>query len=316
VFTLRPWMVPDDYPAVLSIFNQVNHEPTTVDALMEDDRRFPADGLRLRLVAEDRSGCVVAYGLARRFPYAPAGLFLVRVLTAPATRRQGAASALLGPLEQYALDHGAMSLQTWVWDNDSASLDYARKWGYTETMRHYFRSTLDLTTFDDAAYDGHIAGLEAAGLRFATMADMPGEATERALYELDRQASADNPGEDLPDFLPYDEWRKYVTARPNSTPDLFIFAMDGDRIVAMTDLFHLKQTGAMNTGFTGVDREYRGRGLALALKVLAARTARRYGAPYLRTENDSRNGPMLAVNRRLGYVPQPGSFTLRKQVTP
>jgi RimJ/RimL family protein N-acetyltransferase len=62
--------------------------------------------------------------------------------------------------------------------------------------------------------------------------------------------------------------------------------------------------------FTGVDRDYRGRGLAQALKLLASRFAQRHGASSIATDNDSRNAPMLAINRKLGYRPQPGKYLL------
>jgi GNAT superfamily N-acetyltransferase len=61
---------------------------------------------------------------------------------------------------------------------------------------------------------------------------------------------------------------------------------------------------------TGVERDFRGHGLATALEVLAIRCARRYGAAYLRTNNHSENAPMLAVNRKLGYLPEPGKYLL------
>jgi GNAT superfamily N-acetyltransferase len=61
---------------------------------------------------------------------------------------------------------------------------------------------------------------------------------------------------------------------------------------------------------TGVDRRYRSRGIATALKLLAIRCARRYRAAYLRTNNDSLNAPMLAVNQKLGYISQPGWYRL------
>ena len=62
-----------------------------------------------------------------------------------------------------------------------------------------------------------------------------------------------------------------------------------------------------------IDPAYRGRGLALALKLLAIDFCRRSGARTLHTHNDSENAPMLAVNRRLGYVPAPGWCTLRRE---
>jgi len=36
------------------------------------------------------------------------------------------------------------------------------------------------------------------------------------------------------------------------------------------------------------------------------------GAAYLRTHNDSRNAPMLAVNQRYGYRPRPGQIWVAK----
>jgi GNAT superfamily N-acetyltransferase len=62
--------------------------------------------------------------------------------------------------------------------------------------------------------------------------------------------------------------------------------------------------------FTGVLREYRGRGLAQALKLQTILLAKREGVRYVRTNNDSKNAPMLAVNRKLGYMPEPGYYEL------
>jgi hypothetical protein len=43
--------------------------------------------------------------------------------------------------------------------------------------------------------------------------------------------------------------------------------------------------------------------------------ARRLGAGTIRTNNDSLNAPMLAINRKLGYCPLPGYFRLVKHLT-
>ena len=55
--------------------------------------------------------------------------------------------------------------------------------------------------------------------------------------------------------------------------------------------------------FTGTGREYRGRGLALAVKLASTRWAREHGITQIVTTNDETNAPMLAINRRLGYEP-------------
>jgi len=66
---------------------------------------------------------------------------------------------------------------------------------------------------------------------------------------------------------------------------------------------------------TGVLKEYRGRKIALALKLLAIRFARACGATYIRTNNDSQNAPILAINEKLGYKPQQGLFRCLKELS-
>ena len=89
-----------------------------------------------------------------------------------------------------------------------------------------------------------------------------------------------------------------------------LLAVSGEALIgfAAVNLFPENQDACNAT--TGVIREYRGRKIALALKVLAARYARQHGARTVRTDNDSRNAPILAINRRMGYQPQPGTYQL------
>jgi GNAT superfamily N-acetyltransferase len=61
-------------------------------------------------------------------------------------------------------------------------------------------------------------------------------------------------------------------------------------------------------------KEYRGRKIALALKLLATRYARSLGATFIRTNNDSKNEPILAINRKLGYKPEPGWYKCVRKI--
>ena len=54
--------------------------------------------------------------------------------------------------------------------------------------------------------------------------------------------------------------------------------------------------------FTGTLPEYRGRGIATALKVRAGALAHSLGIRLLVTANRVENAPILAVNRALGFV--------------
>ena len=70
--------------------------------------------------------------------------------------------------------------------------------------------------------------------------------------------------------------------------------------------------GKMHNMMTGVRREYRGRHIALSLKLLTIAFCRRHNAHSLDTGNDSTNAPMLAINRKLGYQFEPGKYRLEK----
>lgn len=61
----------------------------------------------------------------------------------------------------------------------------------------------------------------------------------------------------------------------------------------------------LNTDDTGVIRDYRRRGIALALKVHGIAHAKENGYKKIRTMNESTNRAMLNINERLGFAKRP-----------
>lgn len=59
--------------------------------------------------------------------------------------------------------------------------------------------------------------------------------------------------------------------------------------------------GVLEHYMTGIRRDFRGRGIAQALKRAQIAAAKAAGYERLRTQNDLANAPMRAVNERLGY---------------
>ena len=60
------------------------------------------------------------------------------------------------------------------------------------------------------------------------------------------------------------------------------------------------------TGTTGVLPEHRGRGVAMALKLLSFRYAAKRRYREVRAHNDTANPPILRMNEKLGYHRLPG----------
>ena len=197
-------------------------------------------------------------------------------------------------------------------DNDPGSLRFAERYGF-QKRRHIFESRLTLATFDTGRFAGARERAEASGVRFFSLADLgDSEEAQRRLHAINAAWSHDVPGREG-DFMPFEQFRKTVCSASWYRPDGQIVAAAGDTWVGMAAVGYFANTNSMYNMFTGVDPAWRGRGIALALKLLAIDCARRYGADYITTNNDSENAPMLAVNRKLGYQPEPGFYQMLRQ---
>jgi GNAT superfamily N-acetyltransferase len=149
-----------------------------------------------------------------------------------------------------------------------------------------------------------VENAEAAGVRFETPDD------QDRFYDLYSRLLTDAPDNLQPPSREY--FRKRLGPE---TGALGLVAVDGDVWSGFTVLEAREPDGAWNA-MTGVLPEYRGRGLARALKVLAAIEARRRGWRWIGTTNNARNAPMLAVNQVLGYQRTAGIVRLRKWLGP
>lgn len=322
MFQIRPVQVPDDYERMAALFTADFPEAITVEDLAVEDSRIPKPAAvsrlneagqlishhRDRLMATDEHGYGVGYAHIWRAPWTPPGCMNGYVTVDAAYRNQGLGSRLLEAIEGIAREKQAAWIYAEVRDSFAHAIAWVKAHGY-EIERHSFESVLDLATFDASPFAGVV---EETGLRFTTLAEEPGEATERKLYALFCDTEVDIPGH-LGSPMPFEEWRKWYLEGERIPHDGVILAFDGDRLVGTT-LLRREESGGVYTLYTCVDRAYRGRRVALALKLRSVEVARRYGAPHMRTNNDSANGPMLAVNRKMGYRPEPGLYRVRKQL--
>ena len=100
--------------------------------------------------------------------------------------------------------------------------------------------------------------------------------------------------------------------RPTISQKACSLLLEEDKPVGMAMFWRSESTKDLFTGLTAVAREYRGKGLATALKLKALRFAKQYGAQKVFTDNDSRNVEMIAINEKLGFEQLPAWISLRK----
>jgi GNAT superfamily N-acetyltransferase len=129
------------------------------------------------------------------------------------------------------------------------------------------------------------------------------EVDPRLVYDVDIGATADMPSLEPIDDIPYDEWEGHVLGHPLFTDKGSFVAMEDGIAVAVSLLVVDHASGRAANMFTGTLAAYRGRGLGLAVKLASIEWAARNGVTQMVTTNDETNAPMLAINRRLGYVP-------------
>jgi GNAT superfamily N-acetyltransferase len=216
---------------------------------------------------------------------------------------------MYGDALRFAREQGATQLESKVFESDTASLKFARERGF-KIVHHSFNSSLVLTSFNEHRFDQLMDRLHTQGFRLFSLAEAGlTEENKHKLYEVNRASALDNPGNDrtFPDFYAFS---KNVFEASWFRADTQIIASHKDRWIGLSAVaIHLEDKYASNA-FTGILQEYRGCGLAQALKLQTILLARKEGMSTIRTNNDSENAPMLAVNRKLGYIPEPGFYTL------
>jgi GNAT superfamily N-acetyltransferase len=95
--------------------------------------------------------------------------------------------------------------------------------------------------------------------------------------------------------------------------DLCLIASAGDQIAGFTTTGKSKDRDGW-TWLTGTAREYRGRGVAMALKVEMLARAKRKGLRAIGTTNDEPNKSMRGINAKLGYQILPAHVELEKRL--
>ncbi len=158
----------------------------------------------------------------------------------------------------------------------------------------------DLERFDPAPFEPVLEKVKAQGIHFVSLAEL-GDSQEarRKLYEVNYTTALDTPGYDG-DWMPFEEFEQRICAADWYSPEGQIGALLGEEWVGMAAVRLIPELQGAYNLMTGVMREYRGRGIAQALKLISIDYAKRNGAKYIRTHNNSMNAPMLAVNRKFG----------------
>ncbi|MEU6574538.1 GNAT family N-acetyltransferase [Streptomyces sp. NPDC046805] len=254
---------------------------------------------RSRCLVAERDGEVIGtaqIGLVHDSPEPGQGY--LNIYVHPDRTGRGAGDALVRACEEHLAEHGATKLFAWVLD-EPANRDFAERRGYRAARSAHFLRR-DLT-------QGALPPLQTPprGVELRTGADFADD--PRPLFALDAETMSDEPSDVDTAFTDYEAWVEENWKHPLLDRELTSVALVDGRpaafSVAWTDDGTLPRSGAapLATAMTGTARTFRGRGLAKLAKNATLHRARAAGYTEALTGNDTGNGPMLAVNKWLGY---------------
>jgi GNAT superfamily N-acetyltransferase len=303
---------PDDIPEIIQLQHAaVPLHPWSQGELERDLDRLEPHLQYHFLVAESDGRIVGATDYHR-----PAGSyhphkFFLDLFVHPDHQGHGIGRALYDAVLEELLPLGPLSVAAQVRESDPRAIRFAANRGFTETKRD-FESVLDTQSFDFSVYDSLERKLEYQGIHLKTFREVDTPAFRRHFHEVFEGVRLDVPRAEPPTPLTFKFFEENVIDEPEMLPDVFVFAMHNDRIVGFTGGYRGAKPGWMDTWLTAVLREARGKNVATAVKVRAIRNARDLGFTSIRTDNDTRNAAMLAVNEKLGFARQPAVISVRK----
>lgn len=285
----------------VEVHNEVSPIPVTAAELRAWGAAVEAEAHFLAKRAGVPVGAALASLEARRAAH---GVALATILVRPDERGRGTGSALLAEVSAWAAERRLSVLEGFVTEDDEKSLAWTARKGFTEVSRES-RLALDLRAVEAPGAD------PPDGVEITTWAGRP--ALAEGIYAVACEAYPDVPGSDEEEMERFQDWLAHDMRGPNDRPEAtFVALADGEVIGYAKFHFPAATPTVAAHDMTGVKREWRGRGIAGALKRTQIAWAKRAGYERLETLNELRNLPIRRLNEQYGYRQTPGRVLVRR----
>ena len=321
-YTIRPFR-DDDREAITEINNRDRppHRQGTAAAWARRDTLRKPELVDIRLCAADpetdRAIAFLDASDLNTTNFKMADVCDFGITVDHAHRNQGIGTALYDLAFGFAQERGAKRMVTGFheWTPDEPAIAFLKGRGFAEQERET-PSYLNLTKWDESPFLASLGQAAAYGARifsYDTVEDS--EDNRRRLYELDVALIYDIPRRDEQPFTmePFEDYVQSVIERPEWRPDLQLIAEKDGEWIGKCHVVPKQESPEVGMQWlTGVLRAYRGHGLATALKVRTYERARAAGVTVMTTENHADNAPMLAINTKFGFIPEPSVVVYNK----
>ena len=209
--------------------------------------------------------------------------------------------AMMADLRQ----RNAKKVNTVIIEDRIVGKNYLEKNGYLFEQREP-RSELDVQAFDFSRFGTIDKKLSAEGIEIANLPALQQRFTDwqRRVYDLEWLIVQDVP---TPFPIKQGSFEDFLKSleHPNYMPESDFYALDGDQWVGLSNVKRVDgDPDYLSVGLTGVIASHRRKGIATALKLRTIEFAQKYGAKFIKTDNEE-NNPMYYLNLQLGFEPRP-----------
>jgi len=309
---------PIEYPRLLEIYN-ANYPDyaRSVDEWRARDESVDRSKYYLQRYAFLERDAIVGFGEISHVTdmFHPHKLW-INILVDPPSQGKGIGSSIYKRLSDELGKLNAIA----AWAGSKEDLPqltrFYQKRGFAEKMKAW-ESRLDVRSIDLTRFQEYPERALRHGITFTNLAAerQNDQDSLRKLHELVQLISADMPSPAPFTPISFEQWKAFELKNPSLLPEGYMIAKDGSQYVGLSTVWRLEQEPrGLVQGNTGVRREYRGRGIAVALKLKVIDFAKRNSYEKVKTWNASNNAPMLAVNTKLGFKRGVGWITLEKEL--
>ena len=312
---IRPFR-DEDRAAIVALRNarKPAHQQETVAEWERGDALRSAGEVEMRLCVGEPAIAFLSATDRGTSPWRKPGVCGFGLWVEKGHQRRGIGGALFEKMVEFARQRDLNRAGTYIrlFEPDEPAVRFLEKRGFGEVDRDV-PVMLDLTTFDPSAF----VPPASEGIRLLSLAEAGDtDQNRRKVWALDGQILRDIPTHDvLPEHPAFEEWVKHFKG-PEYDPRAIILAEDSSsgEWVGLSALAFQEHTNVAWTNITGVLPQYRGKGLALALKLRAIDAAQARACPLITTENHEDNAPMRAINKKLGFVPDAPGVSYSKDL--
>lgn len=299
-----------DLPAICDLWNAVwpNHF-RGLEELRRETEMVKVECRPQFLLIEKDGQLVGAAEFNREFGSYHLQKWSVGLSVLPAHRQLGIGSDLLNSMLGVIEPQDAISATCRAGDDDLESIRFLEKRGFHEIKRD-FESELDLASVPKEILEVAID----CPATIMTVAEIDSPKFRQAFHQAFETIRVDTPRTDPPTPMEFEHFQELVIDEPDFLLEASRVAFIDGEIAGFTGLYKMEQPGGLFQWLTGVRREHRGKKIAKALKLEALKWAVTSGYKTVRTDNDTRNAPMLAINDQLGFRRLPGMITFRREL--